>query len=163
MHSLYEIKSKGIQTPISNTLGSFNIFIESKYFSQKVELIFINQNNNKTIDDWNWILKQTNDFIELKEDKVGWVKSKLWVNYLYAIEATDYGFEEIPISQMNIDFKIEEITILDDMPTANLETIRFNMNHFKIYKESQVFEGSKLEFVEFREGSIILNFLTVNV
>lgn len=161
MYFLNEIKSRGNHIPTSKNLGKFNLNVESKYFGQKVELTFTNQKKDKNIDDWNLILKQINEFVELNEDKIGWIKNKLWENYLYAIEATDYGFEDIPISQMNIDLKVEEIVILNHMHTANLETIRFNMHHFKIYQQNQIFAGSKINFVEFRKELIIFNFSTI--
>ncbi len=161
MYTIDEIKSKGIQKPNNNIRGQFHLTVESIYFGQQVELIFTNQNNNKSLHDWNTILKQANQFIKLNENVIGWLKDILWENYLYAIEGTDYGFDEIKPSDEIYNLNKEEITILKDMPTANLETIKFNMNHFKIFHKNQILSGTKIELVELRKETITFFISTI--
>ena len=106
-------------------------------------------------------MKHINDFNNLNDIKIGWIKNKLWENYLYAIEATDYGFNELPASQLTSNIREEEISILKDMPDADLKTIKFNMNYFKIFNIDQALKSSNLNYVEFSEKLIVFNFTTI--
>ncbi len=161
MKSVEELKSKGIQKVSNDALGHFHLYVESGYFGQQVELIFRNQKNRKNSDDWNQILERTNQFLALNENVIGWMKDILWENYLYAIEDADYGLDEIiPDEEIN-NVSRDKITILNDMPSANIENIKFNMNHFKIFHKNQILTGSKIELVEFGQESITFVFSTI--
>jgi len=154
MITIEELKANGKQIQENENHGTFTINVLSPYFKKEVRLNFLNQKNVKGEHELLRLVKYHNEFIQLNESKIGWIKEIIWKDYLYSLEGTDYGFDPIPKSVQLDNVTLDQITILKEMPTANLDNIKKNINYFKIFNKEEALFSLKINHIDIIEHAV---------